>query len=126
MAVRLLLVDDNPCFQAAARGLLELEGMTVIGVASDTAGAFRLAAELRPDVTLVDVDLGRESGFDVARRLMDGVSGEPARVILMSAYPEEDLPDIADAGPVLGFLPKAGLSATAISRLLQRTDSGAG
>jgi CheY-like chemotaxis protein len=125
MTFRVLLVDDNTCFLAAARGLLEQEGMTVVGVVSTGDDAMRLAVELRPEVTLVDVDLCDESGFDVARRLMEAAAGEPARVILMSAYPEDDLPDLADAGPVLGFVPKASLSAKAITDLLQETDLGA-
>jgi two-component system nitrate/nitrite response regulator NarL len=124
VAVRLLIVDDNAYFLAAARRLLEREGMTVLGVASTGAEAFRLARELRPDVTLLDVDLGEESGFDVARRLAAAGDGESTPVILISAYPKEDLGDQVDASPALGFVPKSSLSAKAITDVLRGTDSG--
>jgi CheY-like chemotaxis protein len=50
---------------AAARSLLEYEGMTVLGAASNGADALRLAADLRPDVLLIDMHLGRESGLEL-------------------------------------------------------------
>ena len=69
MALRLLIVDDNHRFLKAARDLLEREGMTVVGVASTSADALRYADELQPDVALVDIVLGEESGLDLAQRL---------------------------------------------------------
>ena len=67
--MRCLIVDDSADFVDAARGWLECEGITVVGVASTSADALRLFEELRPDVTLVDINLGGESGFDVAEQL---------------------------------------------------------
>ena len=67
--MRCLIVDDSACFVAAARGLLERQGFTVVGVASTGAEALRCFEELRPDVTLVDLELAGESGFDVAEQL---------------------------------------------------------
>lgn len=75
MAMRCLIVDDSAAFLHAARGLLEREGMDVVGVATTRAEALLQAEELRPDVTLVDIGLGDESGFDVVRQLAEG----PAR-----------------------------------------------
>jgi DNA-binding NarL/FixJ family response regulator len=69
MAVGVLIVDDNQLFLEAARGLLERQGLRVVGVAATTAEALRRAEELRPEVVLVDITLGGESGFDLARRL---------------------------------------------------------
>jgi CheY-like chemotaxis protein len=66
--VRCLIVDDSPWFLDAARSLLEREGITVVGVASTGAEALRRTAEFRPDVMLVDIDLGGESGFELAGR----------------------------------------------------------
>ena len=112
-----MVVDDNPHFVAAARSLLEREGVTVLGAAADGAEAVRLTAELRPDVVLVDIDLGAESGLDVARRLARSAGPVPP-VILISTYAEEDYADLIADSPAVGFLPKAALSAAAIHRLL--------
>jgi CheY-like chemotaxis protein len=125
MALRVLIVDDNTHFLTAARRLLEREGMRVVGVASTGAEATRLVEELRPDVTLLDVDLGDESGFDVAQRLNEAGSGQPTPVILISAYPKEDLGDLVDASSALGFVPKSNLSAKAVNDVLRAIDGGA-
>ena len=124
MPIRLLIVDDNAHFLEAARRLLERQGMTVVGVASTTLDALRRAEELRPDVTLVDIELGQESGFDLARRLTEGTEAQRPPVILISAYPEQDLADLIDASPAVGFLAKSGLSGRAIFELIRKTDTG--
>jgi DNA-binding NarL/FixJ family response regulator len=115
--LRCLIVDDSRRFLDAARGLLESQGMAVVGVASTGAEALRQVEELRPDVTLVDLDLGGESGFEVARRLEHDV-GPPPRMILISTHDEQDYADLIAASPAVGFLPKSALSAVAIRRLL--------
>jgi len=115
MALRSLMVDDNSLFLASARALLEREGIPVIGVASTSAEALRLVRDLRPDVTLVDIDLGDESGFDLARRLSGTAD---SRVVLISAYPETDFADLIAESPAAGFLAKAQLSAKAIKDVL--------
>ena len=79
----------------------------------------RLASPLRPDVSLVDIDLGDESGFDLARRL-GRPGGRPHGVILISAYPERDFADMIADSPALGFLPKPELSAAAHRAMIAR------
>ena len=132
MTLRCLIVDDSPRFLDAARGLLEYQGVTVLGVASNSAEALRRAEELRPDVTLVDVDLGGESGLELARRL-DGAAGVArAAVILISTHAEQDYAELIATSPAIGFLSKAGISADAIEELLnsqennKRDDGSAG
>ncbi|MFF1822359.1 response regulator transcription factor [Kribbella sp. NPDC058245] len=121
MELRCLIVDDSPHFLSAARGLLEREGMVVVAVATNGDDAVRLARELGPDVTLVDIDLGGESGFDVVRRLTRETGLEPATVILVSTHAEEDYAELVSASPVAGFLPKTRLSAGAIRGVLGRS-----
>jgi DNA-binding NarL/FixJ family response regulator len=113
-----LIVDDNAHFLGAARDLLDREGMSVVGVASTSLEALRQAEELRPDVILVDIDLGEESGFDLARGLMDGTPPGRCDVILISAYPEEDFADLIAASSATAFLPKSELSGSAILELV--------
>jgi DNA-binding NarL/FixJ family response regulator len=118
MTLRCLIVDDSPRFLAAARGLLERQGMTIVGVASTSAEALERVQELRPDVTLVDIDLGGESGLELARRLHHQAGPAPARVILVSTHAEEDYAELIAASPAVGFLSKSTLSAGAIHDLL--------
>jgi len=108
-----LIVDDNESFLEVARGLLEQEGLLVVGVASASAEAFRQVQSLDPDVVLVDIFLGDESGLELARRLV--VDGRT--VILLSTHPEEDLAALIAESPAAGYLPKAELSAEAILRI---------
>ncbi|MCW2724600.1 MAG: putative transcriptional regulator [Frankiales bacterium] len=119
-----LIVDDNPRFLAAARDLLEREGVTVVGVASTSAEALQAVAALRPDVTLLDIDLGGESGFDLAARLHRDAGLTPSRVILISTHAEQDYAELIGASPVVGFVSKSALSADAIRDLLERDGDG--
>jgi CheY-like chemotaxis protein len=77
--MRCLIVDDSAAFVDAARGLLERQGIAVVGVASSGAEAVRRFIELRPDVILVDINLGAESGFDVVDQLTAAVRGPAHR-----------------------------------------------
>jgi DNA-binding NarL/FixJ family response regulator len=119
MAVRCVIVDDNLGFLHAARLVLEQGGLQVVGVASSGDEALRAVAELRPDVTLLDIDLGGESGFDVARRLADDRDSRPGQLILISTHSEEDLVDLIKESPAIGFLGKPSLSATTITGMLE-------
>jgi CheY-like chemotaxis protein len=116
--LRCVIVDDNPVFIEVATRLLERGGVAIIGVASTIAEALRRVAELRPDVTLVDVDLGGESGFHLAAELHRPNSDDAPKVILISAHSEQDFADMIHASPAIGFLPKADLSSDAIQDLL--------
>jgi CheY-like chemotaxis protein len=116
--LRTLIVDDNASFLDVARVLLEREGVSVAGVASTIADALREAERLLPDVVLVDITLGAESGFELARRLVEqGHDGDRA-VILISTHAEADFADLIAESPAIGFLPKSELSASAMRRLL--------
>jgi DNA-binding NarL/FixJ family response regulator len=117
MAARCLIVDDNRGFLAAARTLLEREGLTIAGVATTSAEALREAETLRPDVVLVDVSLGEESGFELARRLVAD-QDRTAAVILISTRSETDLAEMILQSPAAGFLSKSELSASAIRGLV--------
>ena len=113
---RCLIVDDSAAFRDAARAMLERGGFAVVGAAADAAEAVRLTEELHPDVALVDVDLGADSGFDVAD-LLNGEHRDVA-VILTSTHDEQDFSDLVAASPARGFLPKLTLTADAIRGLL--------
>jgi CheY-like chemotaxis protein len=121
MRLRCLLVDDSDAFLEAASVLLAREGVTVAGVASSAAEALRKARALRPDVVLVDIGLGDESGFDLARILARDGQGGGAAVILISARAETDYAELIAESPAAGFLAKSELSARRIGRVLGHT-----
>ena len=87
-------------------------------MASTGGEAVERVEQLRPDVVLLDIDLGGQSGFDVARQLHGDASLAPPRIILISTHAEQDYVDLIAASPAVGFLPKTALSASAIRRLL--------
>ena len=118
MTVRCLVVDDSEDFLEAARKILESGGITVVGHASSSAEALVQASETSPDVVLVDIVLGSESGFDLARRLTAAPETRRSAVILVSTHSEEEFADLIAASPAVGFLPKWKLSARAIEDLL--------
>jgi DNA-binding NarL/FixJ family response regulator len=118
VAIRCLIVDDSEPFRVAARALLEREGIAVVGLAATSSDALRQVNESRPDVALVDIYLGDESGFDVAEQLADIRSTDPPRVILISTYGERDFVEMIAASPAVAFLPKAALSGAAICEIL--------
>jgi DNA-binding NarL/FixJ family response regulator len=124
MTLRCLIVDDSPRFLAAARDFLEGEGIVVVGIAGTSAEALEQATRLRPDIALLDIDLGGESGFDVARRLSREASLARTRMILISTHSEEDYVELIADSPVVGFLPKSRLSADAIRELIASHGDG--
>jgi CheY-like chemotaxis protein len=123
VALRCLIVDDNRGFLQAARALLEQEGLQVVGVASTGTEAVERAADLHPDLMLIDIDLGAESGFELAQRLVEHPHLDPGRLILISAQAGDEFAELIEASPAIGFLGKPALSAQAIETLL-RTAGG--
>lgn len=115
--IRCLLVDDNTSFLEATACLLNWEGVTVVGFASATTDALWQARALRPNVVLVDLMLGSESGFDLAQHLDETDSDHPA-VILISPHAEADFADLIKELPVAGFMAKSNPLARAIRQLM--------
>jgi two-component system, NarL family, nitrate/nitrite response regulator NarL len=114
--LRCVIVDDDEEFLKVAQALLERDGVTVAGVAHNSAEAVQRTQALGPDVVLIDIRLGWESGFEAARRLAD--NGHPAALIMISAHADEDYAELIADSPATGFLPKTDLSAAAIRRIL--------
>jgi DNA-binding NarL/FixJ family response regulator len=116
VALRCLIVDDSEAFLASASRLLARQGVEVVGHASSGTEALELARKLAPDVVLVDVQLGREDGLEVTRRL--AAKAPVTQVILISSHSQDELADLVRDSSAAGFMPKASLGADAISELL--------
>jgi len=117
MATTVLIVDDHPGFRASARMLLEAEGFDVVGEAGDGRSGLDAAADLQPDVVLLDIQLPDMDGFAVATRL--NVNGTAPAVVLISSRAREDLREQVEASPVRGFIPKSELSGAALEALIE-------
>src|SRR3954447_17332667 len=104
---RCLIVDDNTSFREEMRALLVEQGLDVVGGAGTVADAHRRIAELRPDVALIDIDLGDESGLELARQLRQEPRDAAApHVILISTHDEAEYEDLIQASSAIGFLAK--------------------
>ena len=121
----MVIIDNDDVFLRVARELLEGEGITVVGAVSSGAQACRTCRQLHPDVALVDINLGTETGFDVAWMLAGQAETEPPRVILISASPGDASADMIADSPAVSFLPKESLSGTSIRAILARAGSAA-
>jgi two-component system, NarL family, nitrate/nitrite response regulator NarL len=117
MALRLLIADDNEGFLESARSALERDGIDVVGTATTAAEAVELVEELGPDLVLVDISLGDDSGFDLVRRLA-GLSRQTSRALLISTHDAEDFAELIETSPAIGFMSKYDFSARGIYELL--------
>jgi two-component system, NarL family, nitrate/nitrite response regulator NarL len=102
--VRVLVVDDHQMLREALVGMLELSGFEVVGTVADGADATSLAAELAPDVVLMDLSMPVLNGLD-ATRLLREVAPTVA-VVIFSAFDSAELKRQAFAAGAVAYLPK--------------------
>jgi len=93
MPFRVLLADDHLIFRQGLKGLLEREGLQIIGEASDGRDAVRRATDLSPDVAVLDLAMPLLNGLDAAREIVR-VSPR-TRPILLTMHTED--PYVMDA-----------------------------
>ncbi len=118
---RCLIVDDDERFLAVAKDHLTSDGMAVVGTATSQAEAMRKVVELRPDIVLVDINLGGESGVELTHRLAESHPELHGHMVLMSTYDEDDVVDLIIGSPAVGFVPKNDLSTRTIRALVAPT-----
>jgi DNA-binding NarL/FixJ family response regulator len=107
MAVRVLLIDDDPSFRALARVVLSGCGFEVIGEAGTAADGLAFAERLRPEAILLDVGLPDRDGVLVAREL--SVLPWVPRVLLTSSDPDATTTEDALRHGACGFVRKHDL-----------------
>lgn len=104
--MRVLIVDDQDDARAAVRELLERRGHVVVAETDHGSGALASTAQSDPDLVLVDVRLGAETGFDVARAL---TSKWPELPVLLMSVDSHTTNDLARASGARGFVLKTRL-----------------
>jgi DNA-binding NarL/FixJ family response regulator len=112
-----LIVDDHEGFRATARRVLEAGGYDVVAEAADGSSGVLAAAESRPDLALVDVQLPDFDGFEVTRRIQE--SGEVLDVVLISSHERADFGSLVESSGARGFVSKSELSPAALEALLR-------
>ncbi|QFU86126.1 response regulator transcription factor [Amycolatopsis sp. YIM 10] len=104
--IRVLLADDQTLVRAGFKSILDGEpDITVVGEAADGQAVLGLAAELRPDVVLMDVRMPRLDGLAATRRLLSGAHDAPKVIILTTFDLDEYVYGALRAG-ASGFLVK--------------------
>jgi DNA-binding NarL/FixJ family response regulator len=142
MNVRLLIVDDHPLTRDALASLLQQHGFEIAGQASDGAEAIELAAELRPDVVLLDLSMPGLDGLEALPQLRE--AAPECEVVVLTADGTEENLLAAIRGGAAGYLLKsepperiveflqgvsrgeAALSGAIARRLLDELRSGGG
>jgi DNA-binding NarL/FixJ family response regulator len=112
----MLIVDDHAGYRRQARALFTTGGYDVIGEAADVASGVRAAAELRPTVVLLDVQLPDGDGFEAAGEIL--AAADPPAVVLISSRDAADYGGRIGASGARGFISKADLSVGALEALL--------
>jgi DNA-binding NarL/FixJ family response regulator len=115
---RCVIVDDSEQFLAVAQSYLRRDGLDVVATATSQQEALRKVEEAQPDIVLVDINLGEESGIELTRLLVERFPHLRSRVVLISTMDHDDVVDLISDTPAAGFLPKSGLSARAVGELV--------
>jgi len=115
-ARRVLVVDDHAGFRRCASALLASVGFDVVGEAENGAAAVERAAELAPELVLLDIQLPDIDGFEVASRLL---ARDPAlKIVLVSSRDRTMYGSLIEASGAVGFIPKGELSGGLLEEVL--------
>ena len=103
--IRVLVVDDHAVVREGLRTLIGTEpGMEVIGEAADGIAAVQMARELKPDVTLLDLVMPRQSGLEAISKIKD--ENPTARILVLTSFSDDDMVFPAIKAGALGYLLK--------------------
>lgn len=105
--IKVLLADDHTMVRQSMRRSLEAEGFEILGEAADGEQAVRLAAELSPDVVLMDVSMPVLDGVEATRQIRSR-AGEPAapQIVMLTMHADADVVRRALKAGAVGYLTK--------------------
>ena len=105
----MLIVDDQPPFRDASRMVVEMtDGFEVAGEAENGEQGVEMAANLQPDLILMDVKMPGIDGLEATRRIMS--TEDPPHVLVMSTHESGNYEEPALAAGAIGFVPKSHFS----------------
>lgn len=111
-----LIVDDHPIVRQGLRSLLSnYDEFEVVGEAATVEDGLRLVADLRPDVTLVDIRLGAATGLDLVDAVLEG--DPAARVLVVSSFDDDEYVTRSLRAGALGYVLKADSPSTLVSAI---------
>jgi DNA-binding NarL/FixJ family response regulator len=122
MGLKVLVADDHAVVADGVRHLLAAHDFEVVGAVTDSAEAIRLAEELRPDITLLDIVMPQTNGIDAAREIMQ--KNADAKVIMLSMYSDSERVYQALQAGARGFVLKRDLTAELIDAIHQVAAGG--
>ncbi|HEY6606227.1 MAG TPA: response regulator transcription factor [Gaiellaceae bacterium] len=121
-AIRVLIVDDHQVVREGLRNFLELQdGMEVAGEAGDGEEGVALAAELRPDVVLMDLVMPKLGGVEAMRVLRERAPG--TRVIVLTSFVDDEHLLPAMRAGAAGYLLK-NVQPQELARAIRAADAG--
>lgn len=103
--ITVLLADDHHLVRSGLAGLVDAaDGMRVVGQAADGAAAVALAAELAPDVILMDLSMPGTDGVEATRQVLAVRPG--TRVVVLTSFSDHDRVSAAVGAGAVGYLLK--------------------
>ena len=105
--IRVLIAEDQALLRSTLAALLQAEpGMSVVGLAEDGVRAVALAAKLRPDVILMDIQMPGLTGIEATRRICAAPALEATRILILTMFEIDDYVLGALRAGACGFLLK--------------------
>ncbi|HZG65532.1 MAG TPA: response regulator transcription factor [Herpetosiphonaceae bacterium] len=120
--IKVLIADDHPMFREGVRSMLRREGsVELVGEAATGSAAMALAAELQPDVILMDVHMPDVNGIEATRRILQ--EHPHMRVLVLTMFEDDDSVFAALRAGARGYLLK-GADKAEIVRAINGVASG--
>jgi DNA-binding NarL/FixJ family response regulator len=120
--ISILIADDEPAFRSGLRALLKsAAGLELVGDAAAGDEAIRLAADLQPDIILMDINMPGLNGIEVTRRIL--TTSPHIGILMLTMFEDDDSLFAAMRAGARGYLLKGALKAE-ILRAIQAVSSG--
>ena len=122
-SVSVMVVDDQAPFRGAAKAVLAAtDGFELVGEAESGERAVELAAELEPEMVLMDINMSGISGIEATSQITD--QHPDTVVLLISTYQEADLPASARSCGAAGYVHKEDLGPDVLARVWEQRLTG--